>query len=169
MPVIEKGALDAQFAAAYEELRRVAHGVRRGGHDSLTTTALVHEVYLKLVPRGVPANDRAHFKLLVARAMRQLLIDAARGSTAGKRGGGVRPISLAEEIVGVETSPERLLDLDTALQELERADPRRAAIVLCRFYGGLDVEETAAALRISTATVKRDWRLARAWLAQGLE
>jgi len=164
----DKKAIDRLFALAYDELRGVARRMRRGPDDSLTTTALVHEAYLKLSPSGVPANDRAHFKLLIARAMRQILIDAARRRQARKRGGGEAAVSLADEAGAIPLMPEQLLELHQALQNLEQADPRRAAVVECRFFGGLDVEETAAALSLSTATVKRDWRLARAWLAQAV-
>jgi len=164
----DKAALDTLFGLAYEELRRVARRVRRGPDDSLTTTALVHEAYLKLLPTGVASNDAAHFKLLIARSMRQVLIDAARRRHAGKRGTGLVPIALdPEQQVTLGRSAE-LLELHDALRELERVDPRRAAVVECRFFGGLDVVETAAALSLSTATVKRDWRLARAWLAQAV-
>jgi RNA polymerase sigma factor (TIGR02999 family) len=164
----EKPAVDALFALAYDELRRVARRVRRGPEDSLTTTALVHEAYLKLLPAGVPANDRAHFRLLVARAMRQVLIDSARRREAGKRGGGQIVVTLDDVAKSEPLSVVQVLDLNHALQDLERVDPRRAAVVICRFFGGMDVEETAAALDLSTATVKRDWRVARAWLAQAV-
>ena len=164
----EKDALDVLFSVAYEELRRVARRVQRGPDDSLTTTALVHEAYLKLLPGGVPANDRAHFKLLVARAMRQILIDAARRRQAGKRGGMPANVTVTDQAGAEPFDPSRLLDLHLALSELERADPRRAAVVVCRLFGGLDVDDTAAALSISPTTVKRDWRLARAWLAEAM-
>lgn len=162
----DKQDVDGLFVLAYDELRRLAHRLRRG-EDPLTTTALVHEVYLKMMPGAIPANDRAHFKLLIARAMRQLLIDEARSRRTVKRGGDKNAISLDPSALPVPV-PD-MIDLEEALRELERADPRRAAVVECRFFGGLDVEETAVALGVSTATVKRDWRLARAWLAQALQ
>jgi RNA polymerase sigma factor (TIGR02999 family) len=164
----DKTALDGLFTLAYEELRRMARRVRRRGEDSLTTTALVHEAYLKLVPAGVPANDAAHFKLLIGRAMRQVLIDAARRRTTDKRGGGDLAVTLGDEVAARPLDAERLLALNAALEELERMDPRRASVVECRFFGGLDVDETAAALNLSSATVKRDWRVARAWLARAI-
>jgi RNA polymerase sigma factor (TIGR02999 family) len=164
----DKEALDALFALAYDELRRTARRVRVGGEDTLTTTALVHEAYLKILPSGLPANDAAHFKLLISRAMREVLVDAARRRHAGKRGGGDLAVTLDEELQATPLKAAQLLELHEALEELARVDSRRAAVVECRFFGGLDVEETAAALDVSTATVKRDWRVARAWLAQAV-
>ena len=163
-----KDALDSLFAIAYEELRRIARRVRGQESDTLNTTALVHEAYLKLLPTNVPANDAAHFKLLIARAMREVLIDAARRRKAGKRGGGQIAITLDDEVQEAPLQAGQLLDLHEALEELDRVDPRRASVVECRFFGGLDIDETAAALGLSTATVKRDWRVARAWLAQAV-
>jgi RNA polymerase sigma factor (TIGR02999 family) len=163
-----KEALDSLFALAYEELRRIARRVRGGRNETLSTTALVHEAYLKLVPSGIPANDAAHFKLLIARAMREVLIDAARRRQAGKRGGSDFAVTLDEDLQTAPLKSAEILELHAALEQLERVDQRRAAVVECRFFGGLDVEETAAALDLSTATVKRDWRVARAWLAQAM-
>jgi RNA polymerase sigma factor (TIGR02999 family) len=164
----DKEATDALFALAYDELRRIARRVRGDRNETLSTTALVHEAYLKLLPSAVPANDAAHFKLLIARAMREVLIDSARRRHAGKRGGEDVAVTLDEDLQAAPLRAAQLLDLHTALEDLERVDPRRAAVVECRFFGGLDVEETAAALGLSTATVKRDWRVARAWLAQAM-
>jgi RNA polymerase sigma factor (TIGR02999 family) len=164
----DKTAIDALFTIVYEELRRIARRVRRGKENTLTTTALVHEAYLKVLPSGIPAKDRLHLKLLLARAMRQVLIDASRRRSALKRGGQDIAVTLDEEMQAAPLQAAQLLDLNRALEELERVDPRRAAVVECRFFGGLDVEETAAALQLSTATVKRDWRTARAWLAQAV-
>lgn len=164
----EKESIDALFALAYDELRRIAKRVRNEGAATLSTTALVHEAYLKLLPSKVPANDAAHFKLLVARAMREALIDAARRRQAGKRGGGELAVTLDDTIQANPLKADQLIELHEALTELNRIDPRRASVVECRFFGGLDVDETAAALNLSTATVKRDWRVARAWLAHTL-
>jgi RNA polymerase sigma factor (TIGR02999 family) len=163
-----KESLDALFTIAYQELRRIAHRVRAGHDATLSTTALVHEAYLKLMPARVSPNDAAHFKRLIARAMREVLIDAARRSSARKRGGGDLAVTLDDEVQSVELKSAELLELEEALAMLERVDKRRAAVVECRFFGGLDVDETAAALEMSTATVKRDWRIARAWLAQAM-
>lgn len=156
--------MDTLFTLAYDSLRGMARRVRGGRDDTLTTTALIHEAYLKLVPSIPPADDAVHFRLLVARVMREVLIDAARRRT-DKRGGKDLRITLDEDPAAPGQSAD-LLQLHEALQQLERVDQRRAAVVECRFFGGMDVEETAAALAVSTATVKRDWRVARAWLAQ---
>jgi RNA polymerase sigma factor (TIGR02999 family) len=164
----DKASIDALFTLAYNELRRIAHAVRQGRDHTLSTTAIVHEAYLKLLPSGVPANDAVHFKRLIARAMREVLIDAARRTGAKKRGGGELNITLDDDVQSITLKSAALLDLEEALVELERVDKRRAAVVECRFFGGLDIEETAAALGLSTATVKRDWRIARAWLAQAV-
>jgi RNA polymerase sigma factor (TIGR02999 family) len=164
----DKASLDALFALAYDELRRIARRVRADRGDTLSTTGLVHEAYLKLLPAKIPANDAAHFKLLIARAMREVLIDAARRRGAGKRGGGELAVTFDDELQVSPLKSAELLDLHDALEDLSRVDPRRASVVECRFFGGLDVDETAAALNLSTATVKRDWRVARAWLAHAL-
>ena len=164
----DKDATDTLFGIAYDELRRIARRVRRGNNETLSTTALVHEAYLKLVPSAVPANDAAHFKLLIARAMREVLIDGARRRQAGKRGGGDIDVTLDDDTQAAPLKTARLLELHAALEDLALVDPRRVAVVECRFFGGLDVEETAAALNLSTATVKRDWRVARAWLAKAM-
>jgi RNA polymerase sigma factor (TIGR02999 family) len=163
-----KDALDALFTLAYEELRRIARKVRGDRNATLSTTALVHEAYLKLIPSSLPANDAAHFKLLIARAMREVLIDAARRRTATKRGGGDLAVTLDETLQASPLKAAELIELHEALEELSRLDPRRASVVECRFFGGLDIDETAEALGLSTATVKRDWRVARAWLAHTL-
>jgi RNA polymerase sigma factor (TIGR02999 family) len=166
----DRSAVDRLFSLAYDELRHLAHLIRRPDTPStLNTTALVHEAYLKLLPgRELALEDRAHFTHIVARAMRQVIVDAVRTKSAEKRGGGTSDMTLEESLLPGVLPTERLLDLDAALTELEQLDPRRARVVECRFFGGLSVEETAAAMGISTATVKRDWRLARAWLAQAL-
>jgi RNA polymerase sigma factor (TIGR02999 family) len=165
----DRQSLDSLFTLAYDELRRIARRVRGGNAQTLSTTALVHEAYLKLLPSKIPANDAAHFKLLIARAMREVLIDAARRRQAGKRGGGDLAVTLDDDIqASVPLKAAQLLDLHDALEELNRVDPRRASVVECRFFGGLDIDETAAALGLSSATVKRDWRVARAWLAHAL-
>lgn len=164
----DRESLDSLFTIAYDELRRIARRVRGDNAQTLSTTALVHEAYLKLLPSKIPANDAAHLKLLIARAMREVLIDAARRRQAGKRGGGDLAVTLDEDIQAVPLKAAQLLDLHDALEELNRVDPRRASVVECRFFGGLDIDETAAALGLSSATVKRDWRVARAWLAHAL-
>lgn len=167
----DEAAVNALFSAAYDELRQLAHLVRRGeAQQTLNTTALVHEAYFKLVPsKGLSVESLAHFKHVVGRAMRQVLVDSARARAAQKRGGGEAiAVTLTDHPDGQAVDELRLIQLDAALSELERVDPRSARVVECRFFGGLDVEETAAALGISTATVKRDWRIARAWLRRAL-
>ncbi|GAB5535935.1 MAG: sigma-70 family RNA polymerase sigma factor [Rubricoccaceae bacterium] len=163
----DRTVLDALFAHVYAELRRLAHQVRRGraGH-TLNTTALVHEAYLKLVPSAsLDWESRGHFFGVAARAMRQILVDAARQQVALKRGGGaVWAVTFEEGVHGTPVQPSTLLDLDAALVRLEQLDARRARVVEHRFFAGLTTTETAKALALSTATVERDWRAARAWL-----
>ncbi len=167
----DRTAVDRLFALAYEELHRLAHAVRGGGAPAtLNTTALVHEAYFKLSrDAALDVSDRAHFSYIVARAMRQVLVDAARRRQAEKRGGGVAPVTILDSDGSTSLKGDQILALEEALGELERVDPRRARIVECRFFGGLSVDETAASLGVSAPTVKRDWRVARAWLAQALE
>ena len=149
----------------YDELRRLARVVR-SGRDSptLNTTALVHEAYLKLVPgRAFAARDRAHFFRIAARAMRQVLVDAARRRRTRRQGKVRLEMELPDAVDFLSTD---ILALDAALTRLEQLNPRQASVVECRFFAGLTVEDTAAALDISEPTVKRDWRIARAWLAE---
>lgn len=166
----DRDAVDRLFSLAYDELRHLAHVIRsRGSGQTLNTTALVHEAYLKLQPNeGLALEDRAHFTHIVARAMRQVVVDAARRKAADKRGGGTPDATLDESSGSQPLRAEQLVQLDDALKDLEVLDPRRAKIVECRFFAGLTVEETAAALGVSSPTVKRDWRVARAWLAQSI-
>lgn len=163
-------ALGNLFDRMYEELRDLARRVRRGrATPTLNTTALLHEAYVKLLPtRTLAVEDRSHFRSIVARAMRQVLVDAARHRATEKRGGGRFLITMTDSIPDTPVEPLDVLALDRALAELARADPRRAQVVEFRFFGGLDVEQTAEAMGIAPATVKRDWRLARAWLAQAI-
>lgn len=152
---------------AYEELRDLARGLLRREHDQLTlqTTALVHEAYLKLAgsPR-VSERGRSYFFGAAVRAMRQILVDAARRRGRDKRGGGVRPVSFDEAEAGAVTVDERVLWVHDALERFAAEYPRHARVVECRFFGGLSVEETAQVLETSTRTVKRDWAFAQAWL-----
>ncbi len=163
-------ALDGLFSATYEELRRLAASVGRGDPSAtLNPTALVNEAYLKLATAlpGEPAS-RLHFKRIAARAMRQVLTDAARRRTALKRGGDRAFVTFDEALDGGETRPEEVLALDEALARLGTLQPRQALMVEVRFFGGLDLAETAALLGVSESTVARDWRAARAWLARAL-
>jgi RNA polymerase sigma-70 factor, ECF subfamily len=163
-------AIDGLFSLAYDELREVAKRVRRRGRsETLDTTALLHETYIKLsAGHPLPATDRAHFLAIVVRAMRQVLTDAARRRLTAKRGGDALVMTYDDHGTEIALMPEEYLAIEQALAQLEAVEPRRVRVVECRFIGGLSVEETADALRISPATVKRDWRVARAWLATAL-
>ena len=162
--------VDQLFSAAYEELRRLAASVRRGDPSAtLTPTALVHEAWLKLsATPELAATSPLHFKRIAARAMRQVLVDAARRRTADKRGGGQALVTFDEALEITATTSEDVLALDQALQELALQSPRQAEMVESRFFGGLEAAETAELLGVSEATVLRDWRAAKAWLAKEL-
>jgi RNA polymerase sigma factor (TIGR02999 family) len=162
----DKQTLDYLFSVTYEELRRLASTVKRNDASStLNPTALVNEAWLKLV-KSPPfeTTSRLHFKRIAARAMRQVLIEAARRRNAGKRGGQVIFADVDLAVTEVAFGGEELLALEDALQELERLEPRQAMLVESRFFGGLDVVETAELLEVSEATVHREWRAAKAWL-----
>ncbi len=151
----------------YDELREMAHRqlARERRHHTLQTTALVHEAYLRLVDQTkVTDRGRAYFFGAAARAMRQVLVDYARKRKAEKRGGGQAPLSLEEGQIAVDAYAEELIDLDEALERLAALNPRHARVVECRFFGGLSVKETAAALDVSPRTVAYDWAVAQAWL-----
>jgi RNA polymerase sigma factor (TIGR02999 family) len=167
----QPGALDRLIPVVYDELRRIAHGQLRGertGH-TLTTTALVHETYLRLVKiEQVEWKDRAHFYAVAARVMRRVLIDYARAKSREKRGGAPVQVALSETLDGVVQQPDDLLALEEALGRLEAQNERQGRVVECRCFAGMSVEETAAALGTSVATVKRDWAFARAWLNREL-
>ncbi len=168
----DQRAWDALFRIAYDELRRRAHFQRRDAPASETvgTTVLVHETFLKLAGAARPQwDDRRHFFRVAARAMRQILLDQARRRVAQKRGGGEFALDIDELQVGVETDQNQLVALDQALSRLEAENPRLAEVVELRFFAGLSVDETAAALGVSERTVKRDWRLARAFLHSELD
>ena len=168
--VADRRTLDQLFSITYEELRRLAATIRRGDPGvSLSPTALVNEAWLKLAssPPFV-MTSRLHFKRIAARAMRQVLVEAARRRTARKRGQGIAPVTFDEGIAAEPSGPEELLALDEALEALAKISPRQATMVESRFFGGLDIAETAELLGVSEATVLRDWRAAKAWLAQEL-
>jgi len=167
----ERGAFDRLVPIVYGELRAIAHRHllrNRHGH-SLNTTALVHEVYLKLVSGGPFASlGRAGFLALSARAMRQVVVDFARAQGALKRGGGARPVELQEGASAVEEEAERVLEVDLALGKLHAWNERMGRIVECRFFAGMTEQETAEALDVSRRTVQREWLRARAWLEEEL-
>ncbi len=160
-------ALDQLIPLVYNELRRMAAGYlrRRGAHNSLQPTAVVHEVYLRLLgQRDVHFVNRAQFFGLAAHLIRTILVDHARQHQAAKRGGGWRKVELTEAIDVAHTPEVDMLALDHALEVLSARDPQQCRIVELRYFGGLTIEDTARFLKISPATVKRDWNLARAWL-----
>ena len=163
----EPGALDRLFAQVYDELRRMARGRLRHerADHTLGATELVHEAFFRLVRLDrIDWRGRAHFLAIASQAMRNVLLDHAVQRGARKRGGGARPVTLERLEVAGEVRPEELIALCEAIERLERVEPRQARVVECRFFGGLSLEETAAALSVSTATVSRDWTIARAWL-----
>lgn len=174
----DREAFDDLFPLVYEELRQLARVQRSRweGNETLNATALVHEAYVRLVDQAAPEyRDRAHFLAVASRAMRHILIDYARGRSARKRGGHVRRLSLEEiesAIEGAEdpgdVRDEALLALERSLERLERESARQSRIVECRFFGGLTIPDTAEALGISPATVKRGWAAAQAWLYRDL-
>lgn len=159
-------ATDALFREVYAELKRLARSVRAGrAGETLSTTALVHEAYLKLaVSTRIDWQGRVHFLGVAARAMRQVLADAARHRSRDKRGGGSWAVTLEEGDLAAPMRPAELLALDEALGRLTAMDERQAQVVEFRFFAGLTTEETAAVLGVSVPTVHRDWRAARAWL-----
>ena len=163
----ERAALDKLLPLVYEELRRLAHRYMAGerADHTLQTTALVNEAYLRLIDiKQVQWENRAHFFALSAQLMRRILVEFARARGSGKRGGGVQKVSLDEALIGSPEPGQDLVALDDALTAMAAVDPRQSKVVELRFFGGLTVEETAEALHVSTQTVLRDWRLAKAWL-----
>jgi RNA polymerase sigma factor (TIGR02999 family) len=167
----DAAALDRLVPLVYDELRRVARRRLRGetpGH-ALQSTALVHEVYLRLVDVDrMTLTSRAHFFGVAATLMRQILVDHARRQRADKRGGGVTILSLHEALPAASTSSVDVLALDQALDALSAIDSRQCRVVELRFFAGLTIDETATALGISPATVEREWALAKAWLFRRL-
>lgn len=166
-----QAALDKLLPLVYKELRRLAHSYlrrERPGH-TLQTTALVHEAYLKLVDqRRVHWQNRAHFFGVAAQLMRRIVVDHARGHKRAKRGGGAQMLSLDEATVVSRKPNPDLIALDEALTRLAEIDGRKARIVELRFFGGLEVEETAEFLKVSPITVIREWKMAKAWLHREL-
>jgi RNA polymerase sigma factor (TIGR02999 family) len=163
----DRGALERLMPLVYGELHKLAafHLRSERGDHTLQPTALVHEAYLRLVgQRSVSWANRAHFYGIAAQMMRRVLVDHARRRLAAKRSPGTLYVDLGEEAVAAPDRVPELLALDRALTELERLDPRQARVVELRFFAGLSVEETAEVAGVSTATVKREWRTARAFL-----
>lgn len=160
----EKAAMDRLMELVYDDLRRRAHWQLLASGGTLSTTALVHETYLRLAGAAPRWEDRHHFFNVAAKAMRQIVISHAREKAAGKRGANPRRVELTEQLMTVETQAEELLTLDTALRDLEQIDARLAQVVELRFFGGLSMEEIADLLSVSERTAKRDWQKARALL-----
>jgi len=167
----DEGALERLTPLVYDQLHRLAHSYmsREQPGQTLQTTALVHEVYLKLVDvEKVEWQNRAHFYGLCARLMRRVLIDFARSRNYQKRGGQIPHIELEEAATVSAVVGSELLAVDEALKQLAAVDTRKSEVVELRFFGGLTVEETAVALGVSQETVMRDWKLAKAWLLREL-
>jgi RNA polymerase sigma factor (TIGR02999 family) len=166
----DEAALERVTPLVYDELRRIARGVfarERNGH-TLQPTALVHEAYAKLIHVDATWQDRAHFYALAARMMRRLLVNHAKARNAGKRGGDALKVTLHEDAVGKGAVNEDVLALDAALAELATFDPRKAQVLEAHYFGGLTQLETAAVLEVSESTVRREERIAKAWLRKRL-
>jgi RNA polymerase sigma factor (TIGR02999 family) len=167
--VVGRDSFDEQFSLVYEELRRLAANVLRSEQNGrVTPTTLVHEAWLKLAHSPeVAETSPLHFRRIAARAMRQVLVEAARRRNALRRGSGEALVTFDEFVPGMSTlsDPKDILALDSALDSLSRISARQAKLVEGRFFGGLEVSELAVLLDVSEATVAREWRSARAWLA----
>ena len=167
----DREALGKLTPLIHEELHRAAHHymIREKPGHTLQTTALVNEAYVRLMDgSGTDWRDRAHFFDVCAQLMRHILTDYARSRQSAKRGGAAPHVSLDGAAVVSSEPTEDLLAIDNALKKLAEFDPRKSQIVELRFFGGLDMEETAEVLKVSTATVSRDWKLAKTWLLQEL-
>ena len=164
----DEDALGRLVPLVYEELRRRArhYMARERAGNTLQPTALVNEVYLRLVDAAeVQWQDRAHFFAIAAQMMRRILVDAARARGSAKRGGEARKVTFDERLAAAPATDRELLALDDAIEALSRKDRRKAEVVELRFFGGLSLQETAEALKVSEDTVGRDWNFAKAWLA----
>jgi RNA polymerase sigma factor (TIGR02999 family) len=167
----DESALQALTPLVYQELHRLAHRylARQPRGHTLQTSALVNEAYLRLVDASqVSWQNRAHFFAVSAQLMRHILVDFARSRQSQKRGGVAQRVSLAEAMEVASTSGADLIALDESLSLLASLDARQAQVVELRFFGGLSVEETAEVLKVSAGTVRRDWRMAKAWLHREL-
>jgi RNA polymerase sigma factor (TIGR02999 family) len=166
----DKAAFDKLMPVVYDQLHKLASRClqsERSGH-TLPATALVHEVYLRLVQADVAWEDRVHFYAVAARVMRRILVDHAKTKNREKRGGGADRVPLDEALIVGPEAPEGVLELDDALQRLAAHDERKSNVVELLFFGGMTYEETAAALQMSPATVHRELRMAKAWLHREL-
>lgn len=172
---IQKGSEDAYeklFPLVYSELKNLAHSKLQKEHNdiTLTETALVHEVYLKMIDQTIiDANNKNHFMAIAARCMRQILVDHARKKNAKKRGGNQQDLTYIDKLFKAQHEAEELVELDDKIKELATFDKRMADVVILRFFGQMTVPATADALDISERTVKRDWAKARGWLYKELK
>jgi len=168
----DQSAFEKLVPLVHDELHRLAHLYmtrERAGH-TLQTTALVNEAYLRLIDTNqVEWRDRAHFFAISANLMRRILIDFARSCGYQKRGGNVKKVSFDEDLLASPAPDPDLVKLDDALNDLARFDSRKAKVVELKFFGGMDLDETAEVLKVSRETVKRDWRLAKVWLLRELK
>jgi RNA polymerase sigma-70 factor, ECF subfamily len=165
----DPGALDQLAPILHAELKRIAkrYMMRERKEHTLQPTALVNEAFLRLVDvHGVRWQDRAHFFALSAQMMRRILVNYAIARGAGKRGGSGHKVSLEDAMIASPERDSQVVELDEALEQLAKLDPRKAQIVEMRFFAGLSVEETAAVLKVSPQTVLRDWSLSKTWLAR---
>ena len=162
----QKEAINDLLPLVYDELHRLARSYfrRERGEHTLQPTALVHEAYLRLVDQRSPIESRGHFLAVAATQMRRILLDYARKHQAAKRGGPHQKVRIDEALLVSEQQLDIVLSVDESLKRLEQIDPRQSRVVELRFFAGLDVEQTAAVMGISTATVKREWQFAKAWL-----
>jgi len=168
----DQSALEHLTPIVYKELHRLArrHMSRENESQTLQTTELIHEAYLRLVEfESVRWEDRAHFFAVCSQLMRRILIDFARKRHSIKRGGHERKLTLEEGLLVSADAPRKLLDLDMALTKLAQEDPRKSAVVEMKFFGGLKIEEIAEVLKVSPDTVMRDWKFARPWLRREMD
>jgi RNA polymerase sigma-70 factor, ECF subfamily len=159
----DAAALEQLMPRVYHELRRLAHSYAANS-NTLQPTVLVHELYVRLINASrVNVRDRSHFLAIAAKAMRRISIDGIRASAAQKRGGDLKMAAFATDLAAAAPD-ETMIRLNDALDDLEKSDPRKAAVVEMRFFGGMEMSEVAEALDVSLATAERDWKFARAWL-----
>lgn len=164
----DHSALNKLLPLVYDELRMIASSYlsQERSRQTIQTSDLVHEAYLRLADADVSWQNRAHFFGIAARSMRQILVDYARRRNAEKRGGGMTRVSLSESVIVMDEDFSRLLMLDDALRQLEQVDSRLCKVVELRYFSGLTVKETGEVLSVSTRTVENDWNLAKAWLCR---
>jgi len=167
----DKAALDKLFPLVYKELRQLAHQYmrRERAGNTLQTSALINEAYISLLDnKRTRLQDRAHFLAIAAQAMRRILVERARSRNRHKRGGGAQQVSLDEAANLVDDQASGIIALDRALTELFAISPRKGQVVELRYFGGLNIDETAEVLGVSSPTVQREWRAAKAWLYKAI-